>query len=85
MRIKKVEVKALAHYQCVKCKKEYHTKPGSVSCTCGSKYLTWLNFPDCLEYTYEKEAHENDSGNPVDAGRDSQPTTEEPRREGGDS
>ena len=52
MRIKSVEVKALAHYKCTKCPKEYHVKPGAIQCECGSKYLTWMNFPECLEYKY---------------------------------
>ena len=85
MRIKKVEVIALAHYQCDRCKREYHTKPSGITCECGSKYLTWLNFPDCLKYTYEKEKHEDDVRDSADAGRSSEPAVEESQRESGDS
>jgi DNA-directed RNA polymerase subunit RPC12/RpoP len=73
MRLKKIVVKELAHYKCVKCGDEFKIAPQSVSCMkCGSKYLTWLNFPDCLEYTYEKEAHEDYGRDSADVGRDSQ-------------
>jgi DNA-directed RNA polymerase subunit RPC12/RpoP len=75
MRIKRIEVKELAHYRCNKCKHEFKIKPQSVTCQiekCRSKYLTWLNFPDCLEYVYEKEAHEDGGRDSADAGRDSE-------------
>lgn len=85
MRIKKVEAIALAHYQCNKCKKEFHTKPSAVTCTCGSKYLTWLNFPECLEYKYEKEAHENERRDSTNAGHGSEPAVEEPQRQDGNT
>jgi hypothetical protein len=76
MRIKKIDVKQLAHYRCSRCKKEYHTKPHGITCECGNKYLEWLNIEQCLEYVYEREEHEDERRDSGDAGPDSQSASE---------
>lgn len=33
-------------YRCMECKRAWASTGGTVSCTCGSIYVTWLNYGD---------------------------------------